>query len=99
VPAEPGAMLHALDAKGVRTVLVYGAYDSSMDMLAAHFGKHGKRLSRYGSVRVAVFDDIDHALFNGESSAKVIALCDTLLREMSVTSKDAPVPNGAPAIS
>jgi hypothetical protein len=50
-------------------------------------------------VRVAVFDDIDHALFNGESSAKVIALCDTLLREMSVTSKDAPVPNGAPAIS
>jgi hypothetical protein len=26
-------------------------------------------------------------------------LCDTLLREMSVTSKDAPVPNGAPAIS
>jgi pimeloyl-ACP methyl ester carboxylesterase len=41
VPAEPGAMLHALDAKGVRTVLVYGAYDSSMDMLAALFGKHG----------------------------------------------------------
>jgi pimeloyl-ACP methyl ester carboxylesterase len=99
MPADPGAMLRALDAKGVRTVLVYGAYDASMDLLAAHFGKHGKRLSRYESVRVAIFDDIDHALFNAASSAKVIALCDTLLREMSVTSKEAPVPDGAPAIS
>ncbi|SAL32191.1 serine aminopeptidase domain-containing protein [Caballeronia telluris] len=99
VPAEPGAMLHALNEKGVRTVLVYGIFDSSMDILAAHFGKHGRRLSRYESVRVAVFDDIDHALFAAASSAKVIALCDTLLKEMSVTSKDAPVPDGTPAIS
>jgi pimeloyl-ACP methyl ester carboxylesterase len=99
IPASPAAMLDALDRKGVRTLLVHGAYDGSLDLLAMHFGKHGQRLSRYPNVRVAIIDDIDHALFNASSSAKVIALCDTLIKQMCTREDDARIPAGTPAIS
>jgi pimeloyl-ACP methyl ester carboxylesterase len=78
---EPGAIIRALDAKKVKTVLVYGAYDAGMDLIAAHFGKQGARLSRFPSVRMAIFPDIDHSLFMTASSAQVTALCERVAKE------------------
>jgi alpha-beta hydrolase superfamily lysophospholipase len=96
---EPMQMMRALDAKGVKTILVHGAYDASMDVLAAHFGSRGARLSRFASVRVAVLDHIDHALFNPASSAEVIALCDAAIREPEAQETRGKLPVGAHAVS
>jgi hypothetical protein len=92
-------MMRALDAKGVKTILVHGAYDASMDVLSAHFGSRGARLSRFASVRVAVLDGIDHALFNPASSAEVIALCEAAIRETGAQPRDRKLPAGAHAVS
>jgi alpha-beta hydrolase superfamily lysophospholipase len=81
--AEPGAIIRALDAKRVKTLLVYGAYDAGMDLIAAHFGKHGARLSRFPSVRMAIFPDIDHSLFMAGGAARVVALCERVAKEIS----------------
>ncbi|KDR30852.1 alpha/beta fold hydrolase [Caballeronia zhejiangensis] len=78
---EPGPIIRALDAKGVKTALVYGAYDAGMDLIAAHFGKQGARLSRYPSVRMAIFSDLDHALFMTTGSAHVVAVCERIAKE------------------
>ncbi|SAK91637.1 alpha/beta hydrolase [Caballeronia fortuita] len=78
---EPAPIMRALDAKGVKTVLVYGAYDAGMDLIAAHFGRQGARLSRFPSVRMAVFPDLDHALFMSSGSAHVVALCERIAKE------------------
>jgi hypothetical protein len=99
LPTEPLPMMRALDAKGVKTVLVHGAYDASMDLLAAHFGKRGARLSRFASVRVDIFDDVDHALFNPASSAQVIALCEAAIRQTDASSIETHLPMGAHAVS
>jgi alpha-beta hydrolase superfamily lysophospholipase len=96
---EPMQMMRALDAKGVKTILVHGAYDASMDVLAAHFGSRGARLSRLACVRVAVLDHIDHALFNPASSAEVIALCDAAIREPDAQKTGGKLPVGAHAVS
>ncbi|EEA01527.1 conserved hypothetical protein [Burkholderia sp. H160] len=96
--AEPLPMMRALDAKGVRTVLVHGAYDGSMDLLAANFGSRGARLARFASIRVTIFDDIDHALFNAANSAKVISLCDRVIKETSGAADQTKIPVGAPAV-
>ncbi|WP_233807055.1 alpha/beta hydrolase [Paraburkholderia sp. HP33-1] len=96
---QPLPMMRALDAKGVKTVLVHGAYDASMDLLAANFGRRGARLSRFPSIRVAIFDDIDHALFNATNSAKVISLCDSVIKETSGAAEQTNHPVGAPAVS
>ncbi|KIG03785.1 alpha/beta fold hydrolase [Caballeronia concitans] len=77
----PQAVSRALDAKGVKAVLVYGSYDAGLDVLAAHCGKLGARLARYKSVRVMTFPDVDHSLFNPVSSAHVIALCESVTKE------------------
>ena len=79
---EPRPIMRALAAKGVRTVLVYGAYDAGMDLIAAHFGKQGARLSRFPSVRMAIFPNVDHSLFMPIGSAQVIALCESVVKEM-----------------
>jgi alpha-beta hydrolase superfamily lysophospholipase len=96
---EPLPMMRALDAKGVKTVLVHGAYDASMDLLSAHFGNGGARLSRLASVRVAILDDIDHALFNAASSAQVIALCESVIKQTDTHDVDVSLPQGAHAVS
>jgi pimeloyl-ACP methyl ester carboxylesterase len=84
MPDDPAGLVRALDRKGVKTVLLYGAYDGGLDLLAAHFGKHGKRLARFANVRAEIIEDIDHALFNPASSAKVIAFCASMLKAMPV---------------
>ncbi|WP_061169137.1 alpha/beta fold hydrolase [Caballeronia hypogeia] len=80
---EPGPIIRALAAKRVKTVLVYGAYDAGMDLIAAHFGKQGARLSRFQDVRMAIFPNVDHSLFMSAASAQVIALCESVTKEMS----------------
>jgi len=77
----PQAIVRALDAKGVKTVLVYGSYDAGLDLLAAHCGKLGARLSRYSNARVVTFAHVDHSLFNPASSAQVLALCESISKE------------------
>jgi pimeloyl-ACP methyl ester carboxylesterase len=79
IPDDARGLVRVLDRKGVQTVLVYGAYDSGLDLLAAHFGKHGRRLARFANVRAQIMDDIDHALFNPASAAKVTAFCAAML--------------------
>ncbi|SAL60873.1 alpha/beta hydrolase [Caballeronia peredens] len=85
---EPGPIIRALDARHVKTVLVYGAYDAGRDLINAHFGKGGARLSRFPSVRMAIFPDADHSLFMSAGSAQVIALCDNVAKEMRATVSD-----------
>jgi pimeloyl-ACP methyl ester carboxylesterase len=79
---DPHSVVHALERKGVRTLLVYGAGDEGLDQLNAHFGRHGKKLSRTTRVRVAVCSDVDHALYDTRALASVIALADTFIKDL-----------------
>ncbi len=81
------------------TILVYGAYDASMDVLAAHFGHHGARLSKLTNIRVAIFDDVDHALFNATHAAQVIALCESAIKAPDTRHADAGLHVAAHAVS
>jgi pimeloyl-ACP methyl ester carboxylesterase len=95
---EPGPIIRALDAKGVKTVLVYGAYDAGLDLIAAHFGKHGARLSRFPSVRMMIFPDLDHSLFMTAGSAHVVALCERMAKETNAPIADAAFPGREPVV-
>ncbi|WP_175941549.1 alpha/beta fold hydrolase [Caballeronia sp. BCC1704] len=95
----PQAIARVLDAKGVKTLLVYGSYDAGLDLLAAHCGKLGVRLSRYPNVRVMTFPDIDHSLFNPASAAQVIALCESVIKETNAPVREGTMGVRAPAVS
>jgi hypothetical protein len=95
---EPGPIIRALDARQVKTVLVYGAYDAGMDLIAAHFGKGGARLSRFPSVRMAILPDADHSLFMPAGSAQVIALCESMVKETKAPVADATFPGREPVV-
>ncbi|SAK60155.1 alpha/beta hydrolase [Caballeronia fortuita] len=79
---DPHSVVHALERKGVRTLLVYGAGDEGLDQLNAHFGRHGKKLSRMSRVKAAVCGDVDHALYDTRALASVIALSETFIRDL-----------------
>jgi pimeloyl-ACP methyl ester carboxylesterase len=79
---DPHSIVHALERKGVRTLLVYGAGDEGLDQLNAHFGRHGKKLSRTTRVRAAVCGDVDHALYDTRALATVIAMSDTFIKDL-----------------
>ncbi|MDR5783517.1 alpha/beta fold hydrolase [Caballeronia sp. LZ065] len=95
---EPGPMIRALDARHVKTVLIYGAYDAGMDLIAANFGKGGARLSRFPSVRMAVFSDADHSLFMPSGSSQVVTLCESVVKETRATVADAMFPRREPVV-
>lgn len=95
---EPGPMIRALDARHVKTVLIYGAYDAGMDLIAANFGKGGARLSRFPSVRMAVFSDADHSLFMPSGSSQVVTLCESVVKETRATVADAMFPGREPVV-
>jgi pimeloyl-ACP methyl ester carboxylesterase len=79
---DPHSVVHALERKGVRTLLVYGAGDEGLDQLNAHFGRHGKKLSRTARVKAAVCGDVDHALYDTRALASVIALSETFIQDL-----------------
>ncbi|SAK83576.1 alpha/beta hydrolase [Caballeronia temeraria] len=79
---DPHSVVHTLERKGVRTLLVYGAGDEGLDQLNAHFGRHGKKLSRTMRVRAAVCGDVDHALYDTRALASVIALAETFIKDL-----------------
>ncbi|SAL77622.1 alpha/beta hydrolase [Caballeronia choica] len=79
---DPHCVVHALERKGVRTLLVYGSGDEGVEQLNAHFGKRGKKLSRFSNVRAVVFDELDHALFDPLASAKVIELSEAFIKDL-----------------
>jgi pimeloyl-ACP methyl ester carboxylesterase len=83
---DPHSVVHALERKGVRTLLVYGAGDEGLDQLNAHFGRHGKKLSRTTRVKAAVCRDVDHALYDTRALASVIALSETFIRDLQPAS-------------
>ncbi|WP_321798058.1 serine aminopeptidase domain-containing protein [Caballeronia sp. J97] len=87
---DPHSVVQTLDRKGVRTLLVYGAGDEGLDQLNAHFGRHGKKLSRTTRVRAAVCRDVDHALYDTRALASVIALSETFIKDLQ--------PDSAPVI-
>jgi hypothetical protein len=70
-----------------------------MDLIAAHFGKQGARLSRYPSVRMAIFSDLDHALFMTTGSAHVVALCERIAKETTSRVADPVFPGREPVVS
>ncbi len=72
--ADPRGILRTLQRKGVSTLFVCGAYDSSLDLMTMHFGRYGKRLSRFSSVRTIVLDEVDHSLFGSHAVDRVVAL-------------------------
>lgn len=98
-PSDPRGVVNALHKKGVQTLLVYGAYDSGVDLLNAHFGKMGARLSRFPSVRAAIHDDLDHALFSPAASAKVTALTAAFIKGLHAPPKTATASSGNSAAS
>lgn len=73
--ADPRGILRTLQRKGVSTLFVCGAYDSSLDLMTMHFGRYGKRLSRFSSARTVVLDEVDHGLFGSHAVDQVVALC------------------------
>lgn len=79
---DPHGVVHALERKGVQTLFIYGSGDEGMEQLNAHFGKRGKKLSRFSNVKAVVFDELDHALFDPRASAKVIALSEAFIKEL-----------------
>ncbi|KXU93237.1 hypothetical protein CR51_29630 [Caballeronia megalochromosomata] len=84
---DPHSVVHALERKGVRTLLVYGAGDEGLDQLNAHFGRHGKKLSRTTRVKAAVCRDVDHALYDTRALASVIALSETFIQDLQPRSE------------
>lgn len=75
VPTDPHEVMRVLQRNGVSTLFVCGAYDSSLDLMTMHFGRRGKRLSKFRSARAMVLDEVDHSLFGGQAVDKVVALC------------------------
>ncbi|WP_075644344.1 alpha/beta hydrolase [Caballeronia cordobensis] len=95
---EPAAIMRALDVKKVRTTLIYGAYDAGLDLIAAHFGKEGARLSRFPSVQMNILPDIDHSLFITTGAAQVIAICERVAREATASATERAVLRKEPAV-
>ncbi|SAK92505.1 alpha/beta hydrolase [Caballeronia catudaia] len=81
-PVHPHEVVHALERKGVRTLLVYGAGDEGLELLNAHFGRHGKKLSRLTKVKAAVCMDVDHAVYDTRAFASVMALSETFIKDL-----------------
>jgi pimeloyl-ACP methyl ester carboxylesterase len=79
---DPHSVVQALERKGVQTLLIYGSGDEGIEQLNSHFGKHGKKLARFSNVKAAVFDEIDHALFDPRASARVIALTEAFIKDL-----------------
>jgi alpha-beta hydrolase superfamily lysophospholipase len=87
--SDPRGVVNTLNKKGVQTLLVYGAFDSGLDIINAHFGKMGARLSRFPKVRPAIFDDIDHALFSPLAAEKVTALAASFVKGLRTPQRTA----------
>jgi pimeloyl-ACP methyl ester carboxylesterase len=94
-PTDPRGIVQALQRKGVQGLLLYGAYDIGVDVVSTYFGKHGKNLSRASSVRVAVFDELDHALFGPKASETAMNACATFLNGMNEPVRQATAPRAA----
>jgi alpha-beta hydrolase superfamily lysophospholipase len=94
----PLPIVRALDAKGVRTTLVYGSYDAGLDLLASYFGRQGARLSKFPSVRVVTSPELDHSLFNAGSVQHVIALCDMVVKDTNAAVEKRGVQHRATAL-
>ncbi len=94
-PTDPRGMVQALQRKGVQGLLVYGAYDSGLDVVTTYFGKQAKRLSRSSSIRAAVFEELDHALFGPVASETVMAACATFLTGLNEPVRPATAPKAS----
>ena len=93
---HPHDVVQTLDRKGVRTLLVYGAGDEGLDLLHAHFGRHGKKLSRLQRVKAAVCKDVDHAVYDTRAFTSVMALSETFIKD--VQPRSAPVMETVPTL-
>ncbi|SAL62808.1 alpha/beta hydrolase family protein [Caballeronia humi] len=80
---DPHDVVQALERKGVRTLFVYGSGDEGMEQFNAHFGKRGKKLSRFSNLKAIVFDELDHALFDPRAAAKVVALSEAFIKDLN----------------
>jgi hypothetical protein len=51
---------HALQERGVDTLLVYAAEDGGLDVIDQHLGKDARKLRRYPGFRMEIVADVDH---------------------------------------
>ncbi|SAK75813.1 alpha/beta hydrolase [Caballeronia hypogeia] len=80
---HPRGVVQALERKGVHALLLYSVNDDGLDQLNAHFGRHGKKLSQLRRVRPEVCRGVDHSLGDTGALARVIALCDNFIKNLS----------------
>ncbi|WP_027799328.1 serine aminopeptidase domain-containing protein [Paraburkholderia dilworthii] len=90
---DPHAVVRVLERKGVKTLFIYGSTDEGIEQFNTHFGKRGKKLSRFSNVRAAVLDDIDHALFDPRASAIVTALAEAFIKGLPQKAASRNVPD------
>ncbi|BAN23972.1 serine aminopeptidase domain-containing protein [Caballeronia insecticola] len=83
---HPHAVVQTLEGKGVHAMLLYGGGDDGLDQLNAHFGRHGKKLSRLKGMTAEICEDLDHALYDPRALDKVIALCERFIRQLQPAS-------------
>jgi len=73
-------LIRRLDDRRVPVWLVFGGYDPGLAELATHFGAGGRGLRRYRHVKLAMSDEIDHALRSYAAREALFAMLDTYLR-------------------
>jgi pimeloyl-ACP methyl ester carboxylesterase len=88
-PTDPRGIVQALQRKGVQGLLLYGTYDTGLDVIKTYFGAHAQGLSRFPSIRAAVFDDVDHALFGPVASQTAVAACASFIRGLNAPVRQA----------
>jgi alpha/beta superfamily hydrolase len=68
-------LLHALERRRVRTLLVYGEFDHGIDELHRHFGSAAHAFKGSRHVRVHTIRHLDHSLYGTAGADAVIDLC------------------------
>ncbi|WP_321856960.1 alpha/beta hydrolase [Burkholderia cenocepacia] len=75
----PRGLLQDMSARGVRTHLVYGTFDTGVDALVRHFGPVSRAFTHWPNVSVDLQDTLDHSLHGNAAAQYVVARCTELL--------------------
>ncbi len=89
---ERGAPLKAmrgLGRRGARVLVVMAADDAGLDVLSAHFGRDGHRLSAIAGNAVRIVPELDHSVTLGSAQDEV---ADILLEFLNRASDRPPLP-------
>jgi hypothetical protein len=83
VPVSPiEGWFRAIDARGVRTLMVYSAGDDGLIERDLHLGEGGRALDALPTVRTLILPSADHVLSSRDAQDRVAAMLSTLLAEL-----------------